>query len=137
RPMVVPGFAPEPGERGWGTRPEDDRFTPEPWRAAPGRRGVLLGGPSGFAQGIGPTIAMVPILDRIDTARNRSPNDRFRLAARRNGRCVRRVLQLGQIRFSRVALPTGATVINRSPVTSYGSAIRQIGKSDSYRHQES
>jgi hypothetical protein len=31
RPLVVPGFAPEPPrERGWLTRPEDSRFTPEP-----------------------------------------------------------------------------------------------------------
>jgi hypothetical protein len=30
RPMVVPGFAPEPRERGWGTRPADDRYAPEP-----------------------------------------------------------------------------------------------------------
>jgi hypothetical protein len=28
-PVVVPGFAPEPRERGWGTRPGDDRFAPE------------------------------------------------------------------------------------------------------------
>jgi hypothetical protein len=31
RPVVVPGFTPEPHrERGWMTRPEDDRFAPEP-----------------------------------------------------------------------------------------------------------
>src|SRR5262249_59986969 len=31
RPLVVPGFAPEPSlERGWMTRPEDSRFAPEP-----------------------------------------------------------------------------------------------------------
>jgi hypothetical protein len=31
RPLVVPGFAPEPPrERGWMTRPEDSRFAPEP-----------------------------------------------------------------------------------------------------------
>jgi hypothetical protein len=31
RPLVVPGFAPEPyRERGWMTRPEDSRFAPEP-----------------------------------------------------------------------------------------------------------
>jgi hypothetical protein len=30
-PVVVPGFAPEPPrESVWRTRPEDDRFAPEP-----------------------------------------------------------------------------------------------------------
>jgi hypothetical protein len=30
RPMIVPGFAPEPWERGWNTRREQGRFAPEP-----------------------------------------------------------------------------------------------------------
>jgi hypothetical protein len=30
RPSIVPGFAPEPGARGWSTRREDRRFAPEP-----------------------------------------------------------------------------------------------------------
>jgi hypothetical protein len=30
RPMIAPGFAPEPRERGWSTRREEGRFAPEP-----------------------------------------------------------------------------------------------------------
>jgi hypothetical protein len=30
RPIIVPGFAPEPRERGWNTRREGGRFAPEP-----------------------------------------------------------------------------------------------------------
>jgi hypothetical protein len=30
RPMIVPGFAPEPRERGWSTRRDEGRFAPEP-----------------------------------------------------------------------------------------------------------
>jgi hypothetical protein len=30
QPMAVPKFAPEPRERGRETRPEDDRYAPEP-----------------------------------------------------------------------------------------------------------
>src|SRR5262245_42459972 len=30
RPIIVPGFAPEPPERGWNTRREGGRFAPEP-----------------------------------------------------------------------------------------------------------
>jgi hypothetical protein len=30
RPIIVPGFAPEPGGRGWSTRREEGRFAPEP-----------------------------------------------------------------------------------------------------------
>jgi hypothetical protein len=30
RPLIVPGFAPEPDRRGWGSRREEDRFAPEP-----------------------------------------------------------------------------------------------------------
>jgi hypothetical protein len=29
-PVRVPGFAPDPRERGWGTRPEDAHYAPEP-----------------------------------------------------------------------------------------------------------
>jgi hypothetical protein len=38
RPLIVPGFAPEPAERGWSTRGHEGRFAPVPDSASAGVR---------------------------------------------------------------------------------------------------